>query len=333
MEKKNVTMSDIAKEIGVSIVSVSKALNGKDGVSESVRKAIQEKAEEMGYKYAKSDKETRARNSIGIIVNEHFISKDAYYSRLYEKAMMMLAEEGQIGLLEIIKRSARKNLEAPALIASDQIRGIIVLGQMSSQYLNMLRKYDIPLLYMDFYKENPMEDAVVSDSVYGSSILTDYLIRNGHKKIAFVGSIYSTSSIMDRYIGYYKAMLLARLKIRPEWLIDDRDEEGNKIELKLPEDMPTAFVCNSDAVAFETIKQLQNKGYSVPEDISVVGFDNFIYSEMSTPKITTYGVDMDAMVQNTVRIILKKIEDKDYHVGRVVVSGTMIERQSVKKII
>ena len=256
MEKKNVTMSDIAKEIGVSIVSVSKALNGKDGVSESVRKAIQEKAEEMGYKYAKSDKETRARNSIGIIVNEHFISKDAYYSRLYEKAMMMLAEKGQIGLLEIIKRSARKNLEAPALIASDQIRGIIVLGQMSSQYLNMLRKYDIPLLYMDFYKENPMEDAVVSDSVYGSSILTDYLIRNGHKKIAFVGSIYSTSSIMDRYIGYYKAMLLARLKIRPEWLIDDRDEEGNKIELKLPEDMPTAFVCNSDAVAFETIKQL-----------------------------------------------------------------------------
>ena len=138
---------------------------------------------------------------------------------------------------------------------------------------------------------------------------------------------------MDRYIGYYKAMLLARLKIRPEWLIDDRDEEGNKIELKLPEDMPTAFVCNSDAVAFETIKQLQNKGYSVPEDVSVVGFDNFIYSEMSTPKITTYGVDMDAMVQNTVRIILKKIEDKDYHVGRVVVSGTMIERQSVKKII
>ena len=137
---------------------------------------------------------------------------------------------------------------------------------------------------------------------------------------------------MDRYIGYWRAMLIAGLEIRDDWLIDDRDEEGEKIEIVLPDEMPTAFVCNSDATAFELVKRLQGEGYTVPDDISVVGFDNFIYSEMSTPKITTYGVDTDALVQNTVRIMLEKLEDKDFSVGRVLVAGTLEERESVRQI-
>lgn len=331
MIRKSVTMGDIAKELGVSTVSVSKALTGREGVSDSVREKIVKKAEEMGYCYTGSKKEIAiARHNIGIIVSEHFITKDAYYSRLYEKTMMMLSDERQIGMLEIIKKDAEKNLEPPALLVSGQMEGVIVLGQMDKKYLKMLREHNVPILYMDFYDEDIVEDSVISDSVFGSGILTNYLIHRGHSKIAFVGSIRSTSSIMDRYIGYYRTMLKAGLMIKNDWLIEDRDEEGNRIEVELPKEMPTAFVCNSDATAFNLIKTLQNNGYSVPEDVSVVGFDNFIYSEMSTPKITTYGVDTDALVQNAIRIILEKLENKEYSVGRVLIAGTMVERESVK---
>lgn len=333
MIRKSVTMGDIAKELGVSTVSVSKALTGKEGVSDSVRAKIVSKAEEMGYCYTGSKKENAGtRHNIGIIVGEHFISKDSYYGRLYEKTMMMLSDERQIGMLEIIKREAERNLEPPALLATGQMEGVIVLGQMSKKYLEMLRRYNVPILYMDFYDEDVVEDSVISDSVFGSGILTNYLIHRGHTKIAFVGSIGNTSSIMDRYIGYYRAMLTAGLKTQEEWRIEDRDEEGDRIEIKLPKDMPTAFVCNSDATAFDLVKMLQNKGYRVPEDISVVGFDNFIYSEMSTPQITTYGVDTDALVQNAIRIMLEKLENRDYSVGRVLVAGTMVERESVKAL-
>lgn len=333
MIRKSVTMGDIAKELGLSTVSVSKALTGREGVSDSVREKIVKKAEEMGYCYTGSKKENaKTRHNIGIIVSEHFITKDAYYSRLYEKTMMMLSDERQIGMLEIIKREAEKNLESPALLASGQMEGVIVLGQMSKKYLEMLKRHDVPILYMDFYDEDVVEDSVISDSVFGSGILTNYLIHRGHSKIAFVGSIRSTSSIMDRYIGYYRAMLTAGLSIKENWLIEDRDEEGDRIEVKLPEDMPTAFVCNSDATAFDLVKLLQNKGYKVPEDISVVGFDNFIYSEMSTPQITTYGVDTDALVQNAIRIMQEKLENKDYSVGRVLIAGTMVERESVRTL-
>ncbi|MCR5507621.1 MAG: LacI family DNA-binding transcriptional regulator [Lachnospiraceae bacterium] len=333
MIRKSVTMGDIARELGVSTVSVSKALTGREGVSEQVRKTIVDKAVEMGYEYTGSKKENaRERRNIGIIISEHFITRDAYYSRLYEKTMMMLSDEKQIGMLEIIKRDVEKSLEPPVLMASGQIEGVIVLGQMSVDYLKMLKGYGLPVLYMDFYDDEVVEDAVISDSVFGSGILTNYLIHRGHKDIAFVGSIKSTSSIMDRYIGYYRAMLSAGLAVKDEWRIEDRDEEGEFIELKLPDVMPTAFVCNSDAVAFNLVKRLQSEGYSIPDDISVVAFDNFIYAEMSSPGITTYGVDTDALVRNVIKIMIEKIENKDYTAGRVLVAGTMIERQSVRNL-
>lgn len=332
MAKKNVTMSDIAKDLGISTVSVSKAISGKDGVSASVRDKILKRAEEMGYVYGKVETEERLQNKIGIIVGEHFISKDAYYSGMYQKTMMMLAENGQMGLLEIIKKESENANEPPALLVSRQIDGLIVLGQMPRLYLKMLKTYRIPVLYMDFYDEGTQEDAVVSDSVYGSGILTNYLIGRGHQKIAFVGSIRSTSSIMDRYIGYYKAMLYASFPVEEDWIIEDRDEDGHHIDINLPKHMPTAFVCNSDAVAFKLVNKLKENGYAVPADVSVVGFDNFIYSELSSPRITTYGVDVDSMVRSVVRIMIHKIEDPTFTVGRVVVAGTMVERDSVKGI-
>ena len=325
---KNVTMSEIARDLGVSTVSVSKAITGKDGVSDKVRDMILKRAEEMGYIYNKPDKDGTSHN-IGIVVGEHFLGSDSFYTDLYQKTLLMLSEKGQIGLLEIVKKDDEDQAKMPALISSKQVEAVIVLGQMSRNYLEMLKTSELPLLYMDFYDEQVREDAVVSDSVYGSAILTNHLIKNGHKDIAFVGSILRTSSIMDRYMGYVKAMLTAGLETKAEWLIEDRDESGIGIELKLPNVMPTAFVCNCDATAFELIRKLQSMGYKVPEDISVVGFDNFIYSKLCNPKITTYGVDIDALVSNVVTTIVNKLEDRDYAVGRVVVEGTMIERDSV----
>ncbi len=333
MVRKSVTMGDVAKEMGVSTVSVSKALTGKEGVSDAVREMIIKKADEMGYRYTGSKKaSTPDRHTIGIFVSEQFINKDAYYSRLYEKTMMMLSEQKQLGMLEIIRRETEKEVQPPALISSERIEGAIILGQMSKEYLQMLKSYEIPCLFMDFYDEDIIEDAVISDSVFGSDILTNYLIKEGHKKIAFVGSIASTSSIMDRYIGYYRAMLKAGLNIKDEWRIEDRNEEGDRIEFKLPSDIPTAFVCNSDASAFDLVKRLQKEGYRIPEDISVVAFDNFIYAEMSSPRITTYGVDTDALVKTAIRIILDKLAEPEYSVGRVLVQGSLIERNSVMPV-
>ena len=162
-------------------------------------------------------------------------------------------------------------------------------------------------------------------------MLTNYLINAGHRNIGFLGTITSTSSIQDRYLGYYKALLEKGIPLRSEWVIDDRGPEGTSYpHFDLPVQKPTAFVCNCDEAAYCLLNQLRSEGYVVPDDISIVGYDNHIYSTISNPRITTIDVESKRMSYEAVETIIKKIRDKNYSRGRTLVTGKLIIRDSVK---
>ncbi len=328
---KKVTMSDIAKALGVSTVSVSKALSGREGVSDEVRAQIKQKAEEMGYRYnsiAKSMKEGLSDN-IGVLVSERFFSDNAFYSDLYQKVVREFSKLNYSCILEILSRSDEKSGVMPNMIVNNKVDGLVILGQMKSKYIEKLLEIGIPYIFMDFYDEHNAVDSVVSDSVYGSYLLTDYLIKKGHKKIGFVGDIYATSSILDRYIGYYKALVQNHLEYNPEWVICDRDDYGDYVYMCDLENMPEAFVCNCDEAAYTFVSQLKEKGYKVPEDVSVVGFDDFIYARLCDPMLTTFKIDLDMMSQEAANAMIKKIQDENYRIGRKVISGDIVIRDSV----
>ena len=158
----------------------------------------------------------------------------------------------------------------------------------------------------------------------------------GHRKIAYVGTLLATESITDRYFGYRKALLEHGLEFREEWLIDDRYIETGKIDvvnmLKLPKDMPTAFVCNCDLTASMLIKKLEEEGYRIPQDISVVGFDNYLYPGLSDVKITTYEVDIKEMARRAIHNIVKKISNESYKPGVTVVEGRLVCKESVARV-
>lgn len=324
-------MSDIANELGVSTVSVSKALSGKEGVSDDVRSQIRQKAEEMGYRYnsiAKSMKEGLS-NNIGVLVSERFFSENAFYSDLYQKVVREFSKLNYSCILEILSREDEKICVMPKMIINNKVDGLVILGQMKSKYIDKLLEIGIPYIFMDFYDEHNAVDSVVSDSVYGSYLLTDYLIKKGHKKIGFVGDIYATSSILDRYIGYYKALVQNHLEINPEWVICDRDDYGDYVYMCDLDNMPEAFVCNCDQAAYTFVGQLKEKGYKVPEDVSVVGFDDFIYAKLCDPMLTTFKIDLDMMSEEAANAMIKKIQNHDYRIGRKVISGEIIIRDSV----
>lgn len=210
--------------------------------------------------------------------------------------------------------------------------GLIIMGQVSTAYIEAISRIQEPFMFMDFYEHHHSIDTVLTDNFYGTYLLTDYLIENGHRDIGFVGNIKATSSIEDRYLGYYKALLESDIPLKPEYIIPDRDSEGRNIDFELPQKLPTAFVCNCDVVAYRFIKTLQSKGYNVPDDISVVGFDNYIMSDISEPSITTVEVDMKSMAQSAVETIIKKIKNCYYVSGRQLISGKIVIKNSVKKI-
>lgn len=113
---------------------------------------------------------------------------------------------------------------------------------------------------------------------------------------------------MDRYSGYLRAMMFAGLTVEEGWLVDDRDSSGKYLtQLTLPQPLPTAFVCNNDQVAMRLVAQLEAMGVRVPQDISVTGFDNFIYATLCVPALTTYTVDQERMAQVAIRRLQSRI--------------------------
>lgn len=332
---KNVTMRDIAVLLGVSTVTVSKALTGRDGVSDEVRQTIKKKAQEMGYRYTatKSGKEAKNYN-IGVLVEEQFIEiqASAFYFKMYQSIVMQLAKSSYSCILEVLTTHMLHNEILPNIVIEKKVDGIITLGKIDSKYLEDLQTIDIPIIYLDYYDHDINIPSVTTDNVYGTYMLTNLLAEMGHKKIAYVGSIHATPSILDRYLGYFRALLVNNIKFKEEYLINDRDESGKYVEMQLPEDMPTAFVCNCDDIAYVLVEKLKKMGYRIPEDISIVGFDNNTFADYLSPKLTTIEVNVDAMTETACELVIRLVKGEREINGRKVISGKMLIRDSAQPI-
>lgn len=334
---KAVKMADIAEMMNVSVVTVSKALSGQKGVSEEVRERIIKLANEMGYRQPSALKLAKSRKSynIGVLVSDRFLDKyDSFYWEMYQEVAQRALQKDCFTLLEVLGAEEEKSLILPKLLQEEKVDGMIVIGLLSDDYLEMLSgTAKTPLIYLDFYDKRHECDAIITDNYYGMYKLTNYLFDMGHTQIAYVGTLLYTGSITDRYFGYAKALLEHEVRMREEWIIGDRDPVTGRtdmgFELRLPKEMPTAFVCNCDLAASQLIKKLKEKGYHVPEDISVVGFDNYLYPGLCDVEITTYEVDMKEMVRKSINNLIRKISGEYYKRGITIVEGHIVIKDSV----
>ncbi|MDP4146716.1 MAG: substrate-binding domain-containing protein [Bacillota bacterium] len=334
---KAVTMSDIAKKLNVSTVTVSKALADKEGVSDEIRAKIKQVANEMGYRYNVAAKSLRGglTYNVGIIIPERFIEVGmSFYWQLYKKVADELKEQNYYAVFEILKFSDEENAVVPKMIYDNKVDGIIVIGQVVMEYFETIKSVPVPVVFMDFYEKDNTQDFVITDNFHSMYMLTSHLIEMGHRDIGFVGNFKSTSSIQDRYLGYMKALIENDIDLNrcSQWYINDRDKEGVYKDFELTETLPTAFVCNCDNVAYDLMNKLQERGYRVPEDISVVGFDNYKLSSKNGVALTTAEVDMNTMAQTAVDILMKKINKDEVKKGIRQISCKIILNNSVKKL-
>lgn len=325
-----VSMREIGRQLGVSAVTVSKALGGKPGVSDAVREQITSKAEELGYQY---EMNSRTSKDVGILVPGHFFGQgNSFYASLCKKLVQHLSEYNCYGVLSILSEEDENGCVYPAILGNKRVSGLVILGQVQRGYMRMLGSVEssVPYICMDFYDEKSGTDAVVSDGLFGSYRLTSHLIHKGHRQIGFLGSINATSSIMDRYLGYYKAMIQNDLPIHAGWIVPDRDEHGEYQEYLLPNPLPTAFVCNCDRTAMLFMERLKALGLKVPQDVSLVGFDD--YTEAMSQVLTTFAVDQESLARETARMIIDKMHGLGDSKGRVVTGGRIVYRESVKDL-
>lgn len=326
-----VTMSDIAHALGVSTVTVSRALAGKEGVGDAMRESILRKAADMGYQSKLPTKSQLSGETVGILLSCRFIGKGhTFYWDMYERVLESLSEYEAYGILEPVKLEEEDLAVLPRLLRNGRVQSLLLIGQLKPHYLQSLLAVGLPTVQLDAYFVGLRLDTVISDGYYGMYAMTDLLLRRGHRRIAYVGSVGATSSITDRYFGYCRALQEWGIAVRQDWIIPDR-KEHEKVLIPLPDDMPTAFVCNCDAVAFKLIQRLHECGLHVPEDVSVVGFDGFAPAPISPP-VTTYAVDMAGMARAGVEMLIDRMGNPGNAPELRIIPGYPIEGESVKTI-
>lgn len=331
--KKDVNLEVIAKKLGVSVVTVSNALSGRKGVSEKTRTNIIKVAKELGYELSQKEKNIF---KIGVVVAERNVEEfPSFYMDIYRNITRFVDKKGSLTILEVINENKEKLLNKNISFHDLDVDAIIIIGELEQEFVKWLKTiYSLPIVCLDFYSNEEDIDYFVTNSFRGMMLMTEELITAGHKDIGFVGNPLGTSSIMDRYMGYSKALKIHNIQENEEWIYSDRKSNTFTFDLsvKLGDNLPTSFVCNCDRVAYILIEELKKKGLKVPQDVSVVSFDNYSNKNHEGITLTTYENDAKTLAQLGVNKIMKRLEKGKCAEGIRFIPGKIVYGNTVKKL-
>lgn len=330
---KKVTLQMIADRAGVSVVTVSNVLSGKKGASEEVRNRVLAIAQEIGYSSNPVKKKEKGRSyRIGVMIAERYVKEyPSLYMNIYKQITQKVARQDGLTILEVVNEAREKLEEKSAVFELVTVQGILIIGEMNPGFVNMVdSEGGVPVVCVDFYDVDKGLDFIITDGFRGMQMATQRLIDAGHRDIAFIGTPEATNSIMDRYMGYCKTLLVNH--IQEGVLIYDREKSryASKIDFELPKKLPTAFVCNSERSACILIEKLRERGVQIPKDVSIVAFDRFQRDNIYGLELTTYECDEDVIAEISVATLMKRIEGNQKTMGIRMVEGAMKDGNTVK---
>ncbi|MCG0275366.1 MAG: LacI family DNA-binding transcriptional regulator [Thermosediminibacteraceae bacterium] len=341
--RKRVTMRDIAKKLNISINSVSIALNGKEGVSDELRSTIIKTAQEMGYFETNSRILSGFRyKSVSLLIEERHFRDEHFYSRVTVGIEQQARKNGYDVIINFIHEG---QIQVPASIVDKRVAGILVVGPVNDLLLKTLCESGLPVVLVDHASFSINTDAVLTQNMQGTYMATLYLIGKGHRKIGFFGDVSYSLSVKERWLGYREALIAAKLEDRhiikenaysitgpvEKLVIEDNFEKVANLVSELKE-MPTAWVCSNDRAAITLCKALKNLDIRVPEDVSVIGFDDIGMASIFVPHLTTVKVEKELMGKKAFERLLEKIEQKDDTTYHIRLPVSFVERDSVREI-
>lgn len=335
------TIKDIANVAGVSIATVSRILNFDKtlNVSEETRKKVFSTAEEMNYVTIKERKNKLKNYTIGIICSFNEIKElsDPYFLSIR---------------MAIEKKCLEDNICFKSLYLSNFIKdntynykdldGIIAIGIFESDEINKLRELSPNIIFIDSSPEEWEFDSIVVDLKYGTKKALDYLYNLGHKDIGYIGAKVIPHNSIDgnELINYreatYKEFMIDINNYREEWVFKGNftPEDGYmlmKEALKLKK-LPSAFFIASDPMAIGAYKAIQEEGYSIPNDISIVGFDDIATAQYLSPSLTTVKIFTDYMGEIALETLMERIREERHLSKKIVLPVKLIIRDSCKEV-
>lgn len=269
-----------------------------------------------------------------VVARRYLMVGGSFYWELYQHMISSALNYGFTTTIAIMEDQQIENDVMPDALKLSHPDGLIAMGPFDTHYLQSLSHQGIPCIQMDYCAEELKLPAVLTNNYINSYKITQHLIDHGHKEIGFIGSRLGFENISDRFFGYQRAMIQNHLNIRDEWIIDDRDLNTGKMYhvLNLPEQLPSAFVCNCDSAAYILYSSLRSKGIKVPEDISLVGYDNYLYGVDFANNLTTIDVNLKELSKHSIDLMMAILNHQKlpYLVKRL--ECKIIQKNSVKTL-
>lgn len=333
--RKKTSMQDIATALGISKNAVSLAFNNKRGVSEQLREKVIKTAIEMNYGGYGKLGATFESKLVTICFPSAIGRTSQFYSTIYSSIEQELSKHGYRSLIFSLSPEMESAFQLPYGLEEGKIQAVILVGILSKEYVQKVSSLCRNVILVDNYFLDLPVNSVITANLEGGYMETQYLITHGHTRIGFAGKIHTYLAYRQRYIGFTLAMHDAGLAVDPSLLLihdqlfDFQDQLDQAIAGFSPK-MPHALVCANDRAAIQLIGRLHFAGFRIPEDISVIGFDDIETADVITPPLTTMRVPRTEMGRKAALLLIRHLEGEEHPASSVVIYPTLIERNSVK---
>lgn len=336
-EQRPYTISQVAKMLGVSPSTVSRAMNNAPGVSDTVRKEILDFIDKIGYRpNTVAQSLSRGRSSmVALILGD---IRNPFYADLAFGIQKSLDSHGFIVTTFNSEYNYEKERQFIQFAQQYNYSGIILItvnGEESGKYLKQL---ELPVLLVNRITEHYTGPLVVTDNFQAGYIAARHLINLGHKRIGFLAGQHKHSTASaQRFQGYRQALSNYQLKYCEnycrfdlDWRMNTGYETARSIFSQNAEakDFPTAFLIANDLLALGFMDYCGSSGIRIPEDISIVSFDNIAYSGLHQIQLTTVSQHVETMSKEAANVMLQLLTDPPEEPKRVIIEPTLIVRNT-----
>jgi LacI family transcriptional regulator len=331
-KSKTPTIIDVARESGVSYSTVSRTLSGYEHVKASTREKVLRAAEKLGYvpnQQARSLAGGRS-NLIGVLVPA---LSNGYISEIVRGVDEELAKSNYNLILYTTHRHQGKESSYVATIINGGADGLLlVVPLISTSYLHALRQQSFPYVLIDQSDEMEQSPVVTATNWQGAYEATRYLIELGHHRIGFVAGLPGLNSAAERLDGYLTALADHGIASCPQLVVEGDFLETGGFQaaqrmMALPE-IPTAIFASNDLSAFGVMEAIRQNGLRMPDDISVIGFDDIPQASIGFPKLTTVHQPLEQLGRQAVTMLLNLLENPTPDSRRVVLPTQLTIRDS-----
>ena len=341
-----VTIQDIADELGLSRNTVSKALNNGEGLADATRERIIQTAMDMGYKqfaYAQAMATAQREAAPTTLADQFPVNEIALFSAKFLggshfASLMLDAFQNQITQLGFtlsmhrVSDDALAEQKLPPTFRPERVAAIICFEMFDRAYDEMLCNLDIPILFVDGPARvggySLPADTLTMGNFDGISQLMNRLFAAGKRRIGFIGVFDHCNSFYERYLAYRFAMMEVGEPVDEHLVIKQNVKAKIGECLDQLDELPEVFICANDFVALDALQALRDRGYDVPRDVWLAGFDDSGESRTCMPALTTVHIHTQIMAFSAVELLRTRMQEPSLDYRNVYTETNLIVRAS-----